>query len=1111
MNVLRRLLAIADRDRLLATLIVTLGLLHALIYALVIPPWGLLDESQHFHYIQVVAQEHRLPVMWRDRLSEEIVDSIFAVKRYVTLGADGMPDRARISAPGLLDTESYEAHHPPLYFAVLALFYPLGPSDVLSKLFVLRVVGVVLSSVTLIVVWKSSRWLWPGHAWIAVVATLFVALNPERAASAARLSNDVLLEVMCAVAFGLLSLAWAKGLSYRLALALAIVLGLATLTKFSGFLILPIVVLGWIVGALVQRQPWRTTTRQILVIVAGTAACMFPVVARNLILYNDITGIRAFIAHTGPLVTGPVSELVVVGVVDLFRNSWAILWDGVRVVSKPSAALLYLALAAETVVVAVVLLRAWVRQDRQFTPLIRGVMLTALAALILVSTSTLLGYVRGLLPTVQGRFLLPALVPLAWLVGFGLWLVGSRWRGLMAALLLFLETALGMSVLFFHSLPQFYAPRDIGFLGYWKQSVFLFFAPAGMFWDKPSFVSVWAVILLIVAFVACLIAIGVVGIRRYGNPVGPSQLHAAQGFVKSQRLPPPAAHGSQHVEGQTRWIGQLRRIVKDPLLWAMVALVGIYLGWVSLYPSGIFWSLDEGGKYIHLQSIVASGDPGGPLLYPGRYLDHKLQFVPLHFWSRWGDQVYSWWPVGFQLITTPFYAVFGWYGVYLLPALGGALTALLTGLLVRYICPQRPWLSTSAALVTGLATPVAFYSTTYWEHTANVACLLGGVLSICHAWRTGRARWVVVAGVLLAIATYLRTDTVGMVMGIALVLLVSHWRWSLLLGTAYALASVPWLVSNRFLMGHVLSRQWIPGNVSLSVPVLSGIQETGIWFVPYVLFNSPRVAAFSLGSGLLALATLLTAIALLAPMLDRSGWTSLVAIVGLILVCGWVLAQPEGYRSVHGFVLIAPHVAYAGWLYRSRSLWANSLLPPVMLGICAVYGMMYVARAWVPAGGLQWGPRYLLAFYPLFVCASISGLATAWSSLGPVVKRGLLGLYLVAALVGFGYQARGMYGALETRRYYQQTEEHIQQLESETIVTSCPWLAMVMPDLYWGGTVFTVSDDAAFGGWVADARQAGVHSVCWVEMDLCELTPLDEIATGRATNPGGVEATCYAE
>ena len=70
---------------------------------------------------------------------------------------------------------------------------------------------------------------------------------------------------------------------------------------------------------------------------------------------------------------------------------------------------------------------------------------------------------------------------------------------------------------------------------------------------------------------------------------------------------------------------------------------------------------------------------------------------------------------------------------------------------------------------------------------------------------------------------------------------------------------------------------------------------------------------------------------------------------------------------------------------------------------------------------------------------------------------------------------------------------------------------MVMPDLYWGGTVFTVSDDAALGAWVGDARRAGVHAVCRVEMDLCQLTPLDEIATGRATNPGGVEVTCYAE
>ena len=77
-------------------------------------------------------------------------------------------------------------------------------------------------------------------------------------------------------------------------------------------------------------------------------------------------------------------------------------------------------------------------------------------------------------------------------------------------------------------------------------------------------------------------------------------------------------------------------------------------------------------------------------------------------------------------------------------------------------------------------------------------------------------------------------------------------------------------------------------------------------------------------------------------------------------------------------------------------------------------------------------------------------------------------------------------------------------------MAGCWWLAIVMPDLYWGGTVFTVSDDAEPGVWVADARRGGVRLVCHAEMDSCELTLGDQMATGRTINRGGVKATCFA-
>jgi 4-amino-4-deoxy-L-arabinose transferase-like glycosyltransferase len=1096
-----------DICQMIAIGLVLLGLLHTSIYALAMPPWGLLDEPQHYHYVQLVAEERRRPVMWQDKIPEPITNSIFAVKRYETLGAT-MPERDEM--PNRLESDSYEGYQPPLYYATLALIYVLGPSDILEKLFALRMAGVILSASTLIIVWKSTRLLWPDQIWIAVVATLFVALHPERAASAARLNNDLMLEITFAAAFGLLALATTRGPSWRLALLLGLSLGLAVLSKVSALVVVPIVFMGWAGVAYIQRISWRAVFGQLSVLTGSVAVCLVPLAVANLILYNEPMGLRTFLEGTGPLVSGAWSDLVVTGVLDLFRNSWAILWDNVRVVSKPSAAFLHLALIAESGLIAVVIGRAWSRQDERMPPLIRNIVVTSCAAILIVSISTVAGYVRGLLPVVQGRFLLPALVPTAWLIGYGLWLIGAMWRGLMATVFLFLEATLSMSVLFFHSLPKFYAPRDVGFLGYWPQTAYLF-GPTGLFWDKPEFVNPWTLSLTIVLFCICVLGVGILTIRQYGSPVHAGQLRTLAGLLKSFPLAPQMAQGEMDVRAGMGWTTRLSRVWQDPLLWISCILLVVYLGWVSIYPAEVFWSLDEGGKYIHLQSIIQSGNPGAPISYPGRDLDPELRFVALNYWSRAGEQIYSWWPVSFQLITWPFFKAWRWPGLYLLPAASGALSAMLAGIIVRHLHPQRRWLSAGAGLVTGLATPVAFYSTTFWEHTPSVACFLGGVIAILQAWKTGRPRWLVIAGIILALATYLRLEVAPMAVGIVLVLLILRWRWSLLLGSSYLLASIPWLVSNQFLMGHLLSRQWLPGDVSLSIPLFSGFRQAGIWYVPYTLFNSPNVVAFEFGTGLLALATLLTALTLVVPFVSRFRWLSVVTYGGLALICGWILFQPEGYRSVHGFVLIAPHIVFVAWLYRSPSNWRRSPLAIILIGMASTYAIAYLARGWVAAGGLQWGPRYLLAFYPLFVAASVGGLTTAWPSLKSITKYVISVLYVVSVLIGFGYQVRGVYASLETRRYYKHTEQAIQQLSSETIVTGCPWLAMVMPNLYWTGSVFVLGAGATFDDWVPAARSAGVHSVCQVDMDMCQLIPLDEVATYRAVNPGGIETQCFAE
>jgi len=1108
---------------LIPALIVLLGVLHALVYALVMPPWGLLDEQQHFHYVQMIAQEQRAPIMWHDRLSEEIVDSTFAVKRYITLGSDRMPSREEFDAT--FDAYSYEGHHPPMYYALLAPFYLLGPSDVVGNLFFLRIVGALLSSATLLLVWTSARWLWPDAPLIAIVATLFVALNPERAASAGRMNNDLMVEIASAGAFACLASGWKRGTNWRWAILTGLCLGTAILSKLSAWVILPAVALGWTWAGILYCQPARRIIGQALAIVAIAGVCLASVIARNVVLYDEPTGVGAFVAHIPPLVSGSLSERVVTGIADLIRNSWAITWDGARVVTKPSAALMQLALALLSAFLVYRLVKAWSRQDTQLIPAVRSVLAIAGIALVLTAASTLLSYVQGLTPAVQGRFLLPALLPSAWLMGFGIWWLGKYWRSLAAVLLVFLEVALGMSVLFFHALPKFYAPRDQGFLGYWGQTYYLFFDPTGMFWDKPSFVNLWTVSLVITSFVFCGGMLSLTLWLRYGSPVHAYHWNVIRKTICAWQMPPAKVHTVTTVAesdsppfvqgGMSVALGSvtrtLRLMLRDPLIWTTCGLLVFYLIWVAFYPSEIFWSLDEGGKYLHVQSIARAGNPSTPLPYPGRYLDRNLQFVPLMFWSRSEDQIYSWWPVGFPLISTALYLVFGWYGVYILPVVCGAVTSLLAGLLVRSIIPHTKWLAVIATLIAGLTTPVTFYSTTFWEHTLSVALVMGSILATLHAWHRGRIAWLVAGGTFLALSAYFRSDMLAVAAGMLLALLVIHWRWGILFGMSCILGTIPGLLVNWLLMGHVFGRQFLPGGTVEWSPLFAGVQDTGIWFVPYVLFNSPRVGAFAIEPGLVTLATLCTAVALLYPCMPNRRWIALMAYGVVVLICGWVLAQAEGYRSVHGFVLIAPHVLFATWLYGTYIRRREPPFPFLLVGICIIYAMVYVVRAWVPAGGLQWGPRYQLVFYPLFVAASLAGLVNEWHSFGKWMKRGAVTLYTIGVLIGLGFQVRGLLSAQQTRYYYQLSEQAVRQLPSETVVTSCSWLAMVMPRLYWEGKIFKVDSEASLGAWVGEARRVGVRSTCRVEMDMCSTTPLDRIALGRAVNPGGLEVQCYAE
>jgi hypothetical protein len=152
-----------------------------------------------------------------------------------------------------------------------------------------------------------------------------------------------------------------------------------------------------------------------------------------------------------------------------------------------------------------------------------------------------------------------------------------------------------------------------------------------------------------------------------------------------------------------------------------VAAAGAMLA--ALPPDG-FFSSDEGVKFIQLRALAENGFRSARIPWPGDALglDRRYAVVERFFELR-GGELYSPQPLLFALASAPAWLLFGFRGLYILPALAGAATAALAMTLARAFGARRPWL---AGAVVAFASPIFFYSLCYWEHTAAVALWLGG-------------------------------------------------------------------------------------------------------------------------------------------------------------------------------------------------------------------------------------------------------------------------------------------------------------------------------------------------------------------------------------------------
>jgi hypothetical protein len=381
-------------------LLVTIALLRGAAYANLLPAWGIIDEEQHLHYIQYLAEEKRFPVADETFLSEEIIHSLFDIDRWkiFSLNRPSSMDPTQMGLEGY----SYEAYQPPLYYLVLSPIYKLLTGDVLQKLYIFRWASVGISTISILVVYLIAQ-AFTSSSPLALLVALFYILIPERTMAVSRVNNDVMLELFACLFLLISTHSITRGLNNRRALALGLLLGIGVLSKMP--MLLLAVCLPFVFFANRRSTSLR---RWIKITAAASLGLILPLTIRNLWLYADPTG---FGAVTGLLNFSPPAWSIstfAASIWQVFTHFWVVWWQGARSVVTPALNLFYIFM----LVLLGASMLGWRRLKRKLETRYRDqqkrtVLWMYLAAIALYLLFILFSYWRGQIPVIQGRFLLP--------------------------------------------------------------------------------------------------------------------------------------------------------------------------------------------------------------------------------------------------------------------------------------------------------------------------------------------------------------------------------------------------------------------------------------------------------------------------------------------------------------------------------------------------------------------------------------------------------------------------------------------------------------------------------------------------------------------------------
>ena len=527
---------------------------------------------------------------------------------------------------------------------------------------------------------------------------------------------------------------------------------------------------------------------------------------------------------------------------------------------------------------------------------------------------------------------------------------------------------------------------------------------------------------------------------------------------------------------------------------ALLLVALVYAATLAVLPLEGFWVVDNGAKFLQVEAAVRSGGGSVAIEWPGRALDPALELVPIPFpYSIVQDgEIHYVSPPAFALATALPYRLLGTIGLYLLPLASGL--ALLAGVsaLGRHL-GLGAGARAGAILLAGLATPVWFYSVSFWEHA--VAASLS-VWAVAHGFahlaaaRTGAQgmRRLAASGALAALGIAFRTDLYLLLPVLLAVLLAQLPRERRLdaavrFSAAALLALVPIWLLNFVTTGAPMG---VHGTSVLAYGdgILGHLRDRGrvLWNLVVASHWRPGL---SLALALPFLVAFATHPALAPPRLRRAlPWVALVAAASAAVTLSGYWTSPHGalWQVLHanGLFAAAPVLALALMRPRAedpaaRARWWIWML---VVAYCALYAL---AAPLLSTAGVHWGARFLLLVYPLLALLAAGNLAAWLAAAGGRSRAGAAAALALLLLLGVGAQVLSIHLLRRAQDFSVRFTAAVAR-RPERVVVSRSWrTGQELARVFHRKQVFFLRDDEDWLALRARLAAAGVERVLWVE------------------------------